>query len=295
MIRVKDVQPSLERGIMMEQNHLVSIDWLHNHLKDPNLVIVDCRFALGKPGGNGLAEYMEGHIPGALYVDLEQDLSGAKSVHGGRHPLPETDTLAALFSTIGIDAETTVIAYDEQDLAMAGRLWWLLRYLGHEKVAVLNGGFSAWRKHGKPVSTEVPTPTSKTFTPVIQHDMLVSAEQVKNRSADCALLDSRAGERYRGEVEPLDPKAGHIPGARNYFYKQNFSPEGDMLPAEKLQERFSGLSADQEIVVYCGSGVTGCVNVLALYQAGRTDAKLYAGSWSDWISYPENPVATGEE
>lgn len=279
----------------MTQQHLVSRDWLQAHLQDDNLVLVDCRFTLGKPGA-GLAEYVEAHIPGALYFDLEHDLSGPKAEHGGRHPLPDVEQLQALFSNAGIDQDTVVVAYDGQDLAHASRLWWLLRYLGHEKVAVLNGGFDGWRQAGLPTTADVTlAPQAKTFVPNVQPHMLVGMEAVKERDTDAALLDSRAPERYRGEVEPLDPKAGHIPGAANYFYKQNFAPDGDLLSTEALQERFRPISENREIIAYCGSGVTGCVNVLALYQAGRTDAKLYAGSWSDWTSYAENPVATGEE
>ncbi|RNB85152.1 sulfurtransferase [Brevibacillus fluminis] len=279
----------------MSQQHLVSREWLQSHLGDANLVLVDCRFTLGKPGV-GLNEYVEAHIPGALYFDLEHDLSGPKAAHGGRHPLPSVGQLQTLFSNAGIDQDTFVVAYDEQDLAHASRLWWLLRYLGHEKVAVLNGGFAGWRQAGLPTTAEVkPAPDAKTFIPNVQLHMLVGMEDVKQRDEKAALLDSRAPERYRGEVEPLDPKAGHIPGAANYFYKHNFAPDGELLPNDALQERFRAVSGKDEIIAYCGSGVTGCVNVLALYQAGRTDAKLYAGSWSDWTSYADNPVATGEE
>lgn len=278
----------------MTQQHLISRDWLQSHLNDSNLVLVDCRYTLGKPGA-GLDEYVESHIPGALYFDLEHDLSGPKAAHGGRHPLPDVKQLTTLFSNAGINQDTFVVAYDEQDLAYASRLWWLLRYLGHERVAVLNGGFAAWRQAGFPTTAEVAaTPAAKTFTAHIQPHMLVGMEGVKT-DVQTALLDSRAPERYRGEVEPLDPKAGHIPGAANYFYKQNFAPDGALLPAEALKERFHAINEKEEVIAYCGSGVTGCVNVLALYQAGRTDAKLYAGSWSDWISYDENPIATGEE
>jgi thiosulfate/3-mercaptopyruvate sulfurtransferase len=273
------------------QQHLVSTDWLFDRLQDSHTVIVDCRFVLGKPA-QGYDEYLEGHIPGALYFHLEHDLSGPKGEHGGRHPLPDTDELVRLFSQAGIDENTTVIAYDDQDMAFASRLWWLLRYYGHEKVAVLDGGFAAWKAAGYPVSQEIPSPTARTFVPRLQHEMLVGIEQVKERGPGTALLDSRAGERYRGEQETIDPKAGHIPGALNYFYKENLTPEGTMLPAEQLKQRFAPLNQQDEIIVYCGSGVTACVNLLALHQAGRTDAKLYPGSWSDWCSY-DLPVATG--
>ncbi|GEB31506.1 sulfurtransferase [Brevibacillus parabrevis] len=272
---------------------LVTPQWLRDHRNDERIVIADCRFALSA-SEQGAEEYATDHIPGALYFHLNRDLSGPKQEHGGRHPLPDPAALAALFSQAGIDEHTTVIAYDDQEMAMAGRLWWLLRYLGHDRVAVLDGGYAAWKKAGYEVTAEVPTPQARTFVPQLRPDMLVSVEGVKNREPEAVLLDSRAGERYRGEQEPLDPKAGHIPGARHFFYKDNLQADMTMLPAEQLRNRIAGF-AEQEIIVYCGSGVTACSNLLALHQAGRTDAKLYAGSWSDWVSYSENPVATGEE
>ncbi|NRQ51929.1 sulfurtransferase [Brevibacillus sp. HD1.4A] len=272
---------------------LVTPQWLRDHRNDERIVIADCRFALSA-SEQGAEEYATDHIPGALYFHLNRDLSGPKQEHGGRHPLPDPAALAALFSQAGIDEHTTVIAYDDQEMAMAGRLWWLLRYLGHDRVAVLDGGYAAWKKAGYEVTAEVPTPQARTFVPQLRPDMLVSVEGVKNREPEAVLLDSRAGERYRGEQEPLDPKAGHIPGARHFFYKDNLNTDMTMLPAEQLRNRIAGF-AEQEIIVYCGSGVTACSNLLALHQAGRTDAKLYAGSWSDWVSYSENPVATGEE
>jgi len=273
------------------RHHLVSPAWLFEHLQDDRLVIVDCRFTLGKPS-EGYDEYLAGHIPGALYFHLEHDLSGPKGKHGGRHPLPEPEQLIHLFSHAGIDEQTTVIAYDDQDMAYASRLWWLLRYCGHDKVAVLDGGFGAWKRAGYPITDEIPAPRRRTFVPHMRQEMKVDLAEVKNRRAGTALLDSRAGERYRGELEPIDPKAGHIPGALHYFYKENLTPEGTMLPAEQLKQRFAPLSAKEEVIVYCGSGVTACVNLLALHQAGRTNAKLYPGSWSDWCSY-DLPVATG--
>jgi len=272
---------------------LVTPQWLKDHMHDEHVVIVDCRFALSNADA-GAQDYRDDHIPGARYFDLNRDLSGPKGEHGGRHPLPDPDTVAALFSQAGIDQQTTVIAYDDQEMAMAGRLWWLLRYLGHDQAAVLDGGYAAWKKAGYEVTAEIPTPEARTFVPHVRSEMLVDIQGVRERGEQTVLLDSRAGERYRGEVEPLDPKAGHIPGARHFFYKDNLGPDMTMLPTDKLKERIAGF-ADQEIIVYCGSGVTACTNLLALHTAGRTDVKLYAGSWSDWSSYEENPIATGEE
>ncbi|MBI1744737.1 sulfurtransferase [Candidatus Acetothermia bacterium] len=270
-------------------NNLIAYQRLHEQLNDPNVAIIDCRFTLGKPD-QGLNEYRAGHIPGALYFDLEQDLSGPKQKHGGRHPLPSVDSLVYLFSNAGIDEDVLVVAYDDQEMAMAAHLWWLLRYLGHEKVAVLDGGLNAWKAAGLPITDKIVYRPARRFIPKLQSQMLVEIEQVKNRSKSTALLDSRAGERYRGERETLDPKAGHIPGALHYFYKENLHQDGTMKSPEELKKRFATLSQTSEVIAYCGSGVTACVNLLALYQAGRTDAKLYAGSWSDWCSY-DLPIA----
>lgn len=269
---------------------LVTPQWLKDHLDDENVVIADCRFALSAAEA-GAEDYRIDHIPGAQYFDLNRDLSGPKSEHGGRHPLPDPAKLASLFSQAGIDENVTVIAYDDQEMAMAGRLWWLLRYLGHDKVAVLDGGYAAWKQAGHATTADVPTPKSRTFTPHVRPDMLVDIQGVRDRSEQTVLLDSRAAERYRGEVEPLDPKAGHIPGALSFFYKENLAADMTMLPVEKLQERIADF-AKQNIIVYCGSGVTACTNLLAFHAAGRTDVKLYAGSWSDWSSY-DLPVAKG--
>jgi thiosulfate/3-mercaptopyruvate sulfurtransferase len=272
---------------------LVSPQWLQDHLQDDQIIVVDCRFALNDAEA-GEKAYEADHIPGAFYFHLNRDLSGEKREHGGRHPLPEIDDLVYLLSRTGIDSTKTVIAYDDQEMAMAGRLWWLLRYLGHDKTAVLDGGYAAWKKADYAVTAELPTATPATFVPEVRTDMLVDVNGVKERSEQTVLLDSRAGERYRGEVEPLDPKAGHIPGALNFFYKGNLTPEQSMQSTEQLKERIAPF-ADKEIIIYCGSGVTACSNLLALHTAGRTDVKLYAGSWSDWVSYPDNPVATGNE
>lgn len=278
----------------MSSQNLVSVAWLQEHLHDPNLVIADCRFTLGNPG-QGLSEYVNSHIPGAFYFDLQQDLSAAKDVHGGRHPLASVETLEKLFAGAGIDETTTVVAYDAQDMAYAARLWWTLRYLGHQRVYVLDGGFAAWQAAGLPVTDEVPPqPTSRTFRATPQPQMLVNLEDIRATKGTAALLDSRAGERYRGEMETLDPKAGHIPGAKHFFYKENIQADGTLRSAEELQQRFAPLAEKEEIIVYCGSGVTACVNILALYEAGRTDAKLYVGSWSDYCSY-DLPVATGDK
>ncbi len=278
---------------MNPQTHLVSCRWVDQHLSDPNIAVVDCRYALGQPDF-GLNAYRTAHIPNALFFSLGKDLSASQREHGGRHPLPSVDSLVTLFSNAGIDESVFVVAYDDQEMAGAARLWWLLRYLGHERVAVIDGGWKAWKVADFPVAAEMVRRPSRRFVPRIQPSMLVEIEHVQKRSKKTVLMDARAGERYRGEVEVLDPKAGHIPGALHCFYKNLLNADGTMKSPEELRKHFAPVLQYPEIIAYCGSGVTACVNILALHQAGRTDAKLYAGSWSDWCSY-DLPIALGSE
>lgn len=278
--------------------HVVSMKWLLARMYEPDLVIVDCRFVLG--GGNqdaGRIAYEESHIPGAVYLDLERDLSAPIGEHGGRHPLPDAAELAARLSRAGIGNDTRVVAYDDQGGAMASRLWWLLRYLGHEQVYVMDEGFSAWKQAGFPVSAEQRVVVPSAFFATVQHNMLVEVDEVRESLGTdrWVLVDSREAPRYRGEVEPLDKKAGHIPGARNKFWKGVLDEQGRFKDESALESHFADLPKDREIVVYCGSGVTATPNVLALSEAGFENVKLYAGSWSDWISYSDNPIATGDE
>lgn len=274
---------------------IVDFAWLREHLDDPNVVIADCRFILGQPDA-GRTAYETGHIPGAVYFDLERDLSGPIGQHGGRHPLPDIVAFAKTLGQAGIDSSKTVVVYDDQGGAMASRLWWMLRYAGHDNVKLLDGGYGSWQSAWHPVSTEAPQVRETVFEAVPQPDMLLSTEDVKSRlgKAGTTLIDSREPRRYLGLEEPIDPVAGHIPGAVNHFWKQSLDESGRWKRAEGQRERFAGLKRDEEVVVYCGSGVTACPNVLALTEAGFTNVKLYGGSWSDWISYAENPVATGE-
>lgn len=276
--------------------YIVEPAWLYERLNDPNIVIADCRFVLGQPDA-GRQGYEAGHIPGAVYADLERDLSGPIGPHGGRHPLPEPEQMAAAFGRMGIDAAKTVVAYDEQGGAMASRLWWMLRYAGHDNVRVLDGGFGAWKAAGYPTSTEPAQVRETTFKLALQPDMLLTAQDVRARlgRAGTKLVDSREPRRYLGLEEPIDPVAGHIPGAVNRFWKDALDESGRWKPAEGQRERFADWDRGEEIVVYCGSGVTACPNVLALTEAGFHNVKLYGGSWSDWISYKDNPIATGEE
>ncbi|MGX4588088.1 sulfurtransferase [Paenibacillus chitinolyticus] len=276
--------------------NIVSLEWLYEHLQDPDLLIADCRFALGEPW-SGRQDYSIDHIPGAFYVDLEEDMSGEKREHGGRHPLPDLGAFSMRASAIGVDASKTVVAYDDQGGAMAARLWWMLRFLGHERVYVLDRGYSQWKAAGYPVTAEAPQASPATFSPKVQRHMLASMDEVKAKLGEkgTVLIDSREGARYRGEQEAIDPVAGHIPGARNRFWKDALDTEGSWRSAEEQKERFRGLENAEELIVYCGSGVTACPNVLALEEAGIPGVKLYAGSWSDWVSYEENPIAVGEE
>jgi thiosulfate/3-mercaptopyruvate sulfurtransferase len=282
-------------------NVIVQPRWLLARMYEPDLVIVDCRFQLGAPEA-GRKAYEQDHIPGALYADLEADLSAPITEHGGRHPLPDTQSFAAFIGKLGIGQDTRVVAYDDQGGAFAARLWWLLRYHGHQKTYILDGGYAKWNELGYPVSdAKPPVIVPKTFVPDIQADMLVSMQDVRERlgNSGTLLIDSREPRRYRGEEEPIDRKAGHIPGARNLFWKDVLNSEGMWKSVEEQKQRLAEAGLDpnsgQEIIVYCGSGVTACPNVLALEQAGYRNVKLYAGSWSDWISYSENPVATGDE
>ncbi|MFD0694028.1 sulfurtransferase [Paenibacillus sp. GCM10027628] len=277
-------------------DNIVSQTWLLGQLGDANIVIADCRFALGQPeSGRGL--YAKDHIAGAVYVDLEKDLSGAKMAHGGRHPLPDLGAFSILVGKLGIDATTTVVAYDDQGGAMASRLWWMLKFLGHSEVYVLDQGYTAWKAAGYPVTDEVPTPLPRTFSPKVHRSMLASMDEVKDKlgRAGTVLVDSREERRYLGLEEPIDAVAGHIPGARNFFWKGVLNEAGAWRSAAEQEQHFASLRDAEEIIVYCGSGVTACPNVLALTEAGFDNVKLYSGSWSDWISYEENPVAKGEE
>ncbi len=262
---------------------------------EPDWVIVDCRFWLDDTA-KGRRDYLSGHIPGALYFDLDEDLSG-QVVAGetGRHPLPDPAELAAFFGKQGIGSNSQVVAYDDRGGMIAGRLWWLLRWLGHERVAVLDGGFPAWQEEGRTETTDIPHPTAKNFQPAIQSQMVASASQVLSYFGDPGriLVDSRAPERFRGEVEPIDPVAGRIPGAINYFWQRNLDPKGFFEIRDVLRGRFMHMFGDipiQKVTFYCGSGVTAAHNVLAVAHAGLGIPRIYAGSWSEWILDPNRPV-----
>lgn len=274
---------------------LIDCETVARHIKAPNWVIVDCRFDLMQPQA-GQSAYVAGHIPGAFYADLEQDLSGPVTAESGRHPLPDPATFAQRLGRWGIGNASQVVVYDAGNGAYAVRLWWMLRWLGHQAVALLDGGFSAWQLAGLSLSQEIPQPSSVLFEAQLLHDSHVATSQVNKgiRDGTLCVVDARAAARYAGEIEPIDPVAGHIPTARNYPFEANLDAQGRFLAADQLQERFAALAGKPEQVVHmCGSGVTACHNLLAMEIAGYTGSKLYAGSWSEWIRNPKNPVSKG--
>ena len=271
---------------MTNSTLFVSAKWLFEHLEDPQVAIADCRFSLADPE-LGRQQYQVSHIPGAYYLDLNRDLSNPIQQHGGRHPLPNPTELANKLSAMGVNSQTLVVAYDDSSFAFAARLWWLLHYLGHDRVAVLNGGFNGWLGAGYPVTDTIPKRVMATFVPKLQRSQVVDIESVKTRKElpGVALVDSRESDRYRGEREPIDIKAGHIPGAVNYPWQEVSDDQGYLRPKGEQRRRWEKLDQAEEILVYCGSGVTACVNLLSLEIAGIHTGKLYAGSWSDWCSY----------
>ena len=272
---------------------LVDTASLAAHLDDPAWTIVDCRFKLGDPAW-GEHEHAMGHIPRAVYAHLERDLSGTPTGVNGRHPLPTPEALIATSSQLGIDAGQQVVAYDHDNAMYAGRLWWLLRWLGHQAVAVLDGGFAKWTAEGRPVTPGIEAALPRAFSGTPNPAMVADVTAVDARRTDpeWRLIDARAPERFRGEIEPVDRVPGHIPGAVNLFYQGNVDERGVFRPdAEiraRLQEAMGGRPADR-IICYCGSGVTACQNLLALEHAGLPGAKLYPGSWSEWASDDSRP------
>jgi len=266
-------------------------------LATPKWRIFDCRFNLASPEA-GRQAYAAGHLPGAFFLDLEDDLSGPRSGLNGRHPLPDPQLLADKLGSLGVGPETQVITYDDAGGMFAARLWWLLRWLGHDRIAVLNGGLQAWTGSGHALVTEVPDTQPAPFTPIVQHCLRVDADYVQSHlhSPVMRLIDARAPDRFRGENETIDPVGGHIPGAINRFFRDNLDGQGLFKPAATLQEEFGALIKGGDahhVVLHCGSGVTACHNLLAMELAGLSGARLYAGSWSEWCSDPARPVATG--
>jgi thiosulfate/3-mercaptopyruvate sulfurtransferase len=258
------------------------------------VVILDCRFSL-MDKELGRKSYSEGHIPGAWFMDMEADLAGPVGEHGGRHPLPDRTDLQETLRERGVDADTLVVCYDAQRLAGSARLWWLLKYFGHEHVRVLNGGLPAWIAAGHQLTTKLPVAANGNVRLQPSPDMIASVEEVRGRNPGCVLVDSREAARYAGAEEPIDPIAGHIPGSVNYCWADITGENGMLHPEEFHTKHWSDIESGKNTIVYCGSGVTAAVNLLSMELAGLKGPKLYTGSWSDWISWPDNPVATEED
>jgi thiosulfate/3-mercaptopyruvate sulfurtransferase len=279
----------------MIQTTIVSTDILAAHLAD--WAIVDCRFDLQNEAW-GREQYRAGHVPGAVYASLGDDLAGERTPTSGRHPLPSIDALAAVFSRLGIDRHTQVVAYDQDTGLFAGRLWWSLRYLGHDAVALLDGGWAKWAREQRPTQTGDETRAPRAFVANPRPEMAVTIDEViaGMHAGDRLLVDARGAERFEGRSEPLDRVAGHIPGATNHFYRGNLAEDGTMLPPGQLRAKYAALLGDRaadEAIVYCGSGVSACHNLLAMAHAGLHGTRLYVGSWSEWSSDPARPVETG--
>lgn len=278
-------------------NTLITPEVLRSEAGEGSWVVFDCDFNLADKDA-GRRRYEAGHVPGARYLDLERDLSNPVSETSGRHPLPNWRRLARVLGDSGVSTDSQVVCYDASGGTMAARLWWLLRWLGHEAVAVLEGGWQGWQKAGLPISGEMPAPKPALFTPHPARDQVIDTETLLDLLGQTGfrLLDARAPERFRGEVEPIDPVAGHIPGAINAPCADNLDAKGRFLPADQLRKRYLALLDGRnpaEAIAMCGSGVTACHTLLAMEHAGLSGARLYAGSWSEWIRDPGRPVATG--
>jgi thiosulfate/3-mercaptopyruvate sulfurtransferase len=274
---------------------LISTTVLAAHLDDA--VIVDCRTKLDDERW-GEQEYTASHIPGAVYADLNRDLSGPKTGTNGRHPLPDPHALARTFGRLGIESGVQVVAYDQDNGSWASRLWWLLRWLGHDTVAVLDGGFAKWIAEGRPTASGAERRAGRDFAGTPRAAMSVDVATVASRvgSRDWTLLDARAPERFRGETEPIDRTPGHIPGAVNHFFGGNLAADKTFRTPEELRALFApalGATPTDRVICYCGSGVTACHNLLAMEHAGLAGAKLYVGSWSEWSADPSRPIERG--
>jgi thiosulfate/3-mercaptopyruvate sulfurtransferase len=281
----------------MNFSTLLSGEVLAGHLNDPNLRIFDCRHQLSDVEF-GARAYADGHLPGAFFLHLDRDLSAPMNGRNGRHPLPDAQLLASKLGAAGVSRKTQVVAYDDDGGMIAARLWWLLRWLGHDRVALLDGGIRQWVKEGRALTHEQPeqVPAHFEVDEVERRDWVVSSDEVLASLGrhELCLVDARAPDRFRGENETLDPVAGHIPGARNRFFRDNLDAEGCFRPASELRREFLALLAGvdpAQSVMQCGSGVTACHNLLAMEIAGLHGARLYAGSWSEWCADPDRPVA----
>jgi thiosulfate/3-mercaptopyruvate sulfurtransferase len=257
--------------------------------------VFDCRHDLANPA-LGEQQYREAHIPGALFAHLDRDLSGPKTGHNGRHPLPQPEIFVSWLGKQGLKTSDQVVCYDAANGAMAARLWWMLRWIGHGEVAVLDGGFAKWAREGRPVTIDVPRFSTSTYQDELRAEFAVDVRTVEVTLDKALLLDARAPARYRGEQEPIDPVAGRIRGAKNRFNLDNVSPDGTFKPSSLLKNDFQSVlegRSPAEVIHYCGSGVAACHNLLAMEIAGLKGGKLYAGSWSEWIANPKRPQERG--
>jgi len=278
---------------------LISTDELARQLSDPALVLVDCRHNLSDVDA-GQRAYGASHLPGARFMHMDRDLSGERTGSNGRHPLPDVAALSGSLSRAGIDASKQVVAYDQNNGMWASRLWWLLRWLGHDAAAVLDGGIDKWIAEGRPTTADPPSVRAARFVAMTPQPVVSSADILLNLSNHSSnpltIIDARAPERFRGDIEPLDPVAGHIPGAINRPYGANLTPQQTFKPAELLRAEFEaqlGGAPLSSVVHQCGSGVTACHNMLAMAVAGLPGSRLYPGSWSEWVADPTRPVARG--
>jgi len=271
-------------------NTLVSTEELAQH---PEWRVFDCRHDLTQPA-LGEQQYLEAHIPGAVFAHMDRDLSGPVTGRNGRHPLPEARSFVAWLGRQGVTPGMQVVCYDAGPGTMASRLWWMLRWIGHEQAAVLDGGLAKWQREGRPVTAELPQVQTAVYPGKAKASMLASLALVEKKLKRAAFLDARAPVRWRGEQEPIDPVAGRIPGARNRFHNENLQPDGTFKPAEALKQEFLAVLGERppaEVINYCGSGVSACHNVLAMELAGLPGSRLYVGSWSEWCADPTRPIA----
>lgn len=281
----------------MSYSTIVDVATLAAHLDDPDWLLIDVRHQLADPD-HGERVYAEGHLPGAHFLHCDRDLSGALNGRNGRHPLPEPSLFAARMAALGLKTTTQVVVYDDAQGMIAGRLWWLLRYLGHEAVALLDGGWSAWLASGGKLETATPLPPvpGGAWQPSLRANATVDADFVQKNllTVDMCLIDARAPDRYRGENETIDPVGGHIPGARNRCFKDNLQADGRLKSAAELRGEWLALLAGKapaQVVHQCGSGVSACLNLLAMDIAGLPGSRLYPGSWSEWCADPARPLA----
>ena len=278
---------------------LVTAEELAGRLDDPRLRIFDCRFDLMQPQA-GAERYRDSHLPGAVFADLNLDLSMPPTATSGRHPLPDPTVFVAWLRAVGVDRDSQIVAYDDATGMFAARLWWMFRWLGHDEAAVIDGGFRRWKDLGLPLTAEVPQPGAGTFVGAAHPELAVDGDAVLESAADPEqrVVDARAAERYRGDVDPIDRIAGHVPGARNHPASSLLGANGCFLPADDLRvtllRSLDGV-APERTIAYCGSGVTACHVLLAMEHAGLRGGRLYPGSWSEWSRNPARPVARGAE